>query len=152
MRLAEALARRADLTKRAAQLKSRAVTNARQQEGEPPVEDPQVLLSEHDQVVAELEHLVTLVNTTNLATQIEPGTSVTAALARRDALRMRHRLRVELADAASHRQDRFTRTELRYVAAVDVPALRLQADDLARESRVLDTRIQEVNWTTDLIE
>ncbi|MNW67457.1 hypothetical protein D3C74_460430 [compost metagenome] len=75
---------------------------------------------------------------------------MTAALARRDVLRLRHRLRTDLADAASASQDRFTRTELRYVSGVDVPATRAQADDLARTLRELDTRIQQVNWTADV--
>ncbi|HZI98640.1 MAG TPA: DIP1984 family protein [Actinomycetales bacterium] len=151
MRLAEALARRADLTRRAAELKSRAIRNSRQQEGEEPAEDPAALLAEHDRVLAELEDIVTRVNTTNLATEIEPGATLTAALSRRDALRARHRMRADLADAASQRQDRYTRTELRYVSPLDVPSLRREADDVARQARELDTRIQEVNWTTELL-
>jgi hypothetical protein len=44
MKLAEALALRADLQARLAQLASRATTNARYQEGEEPAEDPNALL------------------------------------------------------------------------------------------------------------
>jgi hypothetical protein len=150
MRLAEALAQRAELTRRVAALRARAVGNAWHQEGEAPVEEPLALLAEHDRVVGDLERLVTSINTTNLATEIAAGTSMTAALAHRDALRTRLRAQTEGADAASHRQDRYTRTELRYVSAVDVPALRRAADDVARQARELDTRIQEVNWTTEL--
>ncbi|MCA1670924.1 MAG: hypothetical protein LC799_01520 [Actinobacteria bacterium] len=59
---------------------------------------------------------------------------------------------VGLADAASAQLDRFTRTELRSVAAVDVRELRRRADELARLYRQLDTRIQQVNWTVELSE
>lgn len=151
MRLAEALAQRADLMRRAQQLKARAVGNARHQEGENPVEDPNELLVEHDHVIERLEWLITRINATNLATELEPGTTLTAALARRDTLRLRHNIRVDLADAASVRQDRYTRSELRAVPAVQVRQLRQGTDDIAREARTLDTRIQEVNWATELL-
>jgi hypothetical protein len=45
-----------------------------------------------------------------------------------------------------------TRTELRTTATVDVPAVRRELDDLARQTRQLDVRIQGANWATDLIE
>ena len=108
------------------------------------------LLSEYDRLADELTNLIVRINTTNLATEVEPGLSMTAALALRDGFRMRHRVRTDLADAASQTQDRFTRTELRYVPAVDVRALRQEADDFAQKAREVDILIQEVNWTTEI--
>jgi hypothetical protein len=150
MKLAEALALRADLQTRLAQLASRASTNARHQEGEEPAEDPNALLAQYDRVGDELITLIVRINTQNLRTEVDPGVSMPAALAERDLLRQRHPLRTELADAASRPLDRFTRTELRSIPAVDVRALRAEADDLARQLRELDTRIQAVNWATEL--
>jgi hypothetical protein len=152
MLLAEALSQRADITTRLAELKQRALRNARHQEGEAPAEDPMELLAEFERLAGDLEVRVLQINTTNLATEIEPGITMTAALARRDALRTRHRMLVELADAAVQPRDRFTRTELRYESAVDVRALRQTADDAARRLRELDTRIQQLNWSTELQE
>jgi len=43
-----------------------------------------------------------------------------------------------------------TRTELRYVTALDVRGLRQAASDTARRIRELDSQIQQTNWTTDL--
>lgn len=150
MLLAEALARRADLIARMNQLAARAVANARLQEGDVPAEDPTALLAEHDRLTGELAELVAAINRTNLAVEVAPGTSMTAALARRDQLRTLHRVRTSVADAASHRADRVTRSEVKYVPAVDVSTVRQAADDAARELRELDTRIQEVNWTSQL--
>lgn len=152
MLLAEALARRADLNARTNQLAARAVSNARLQEGDVPAEDPTALLAEHDRLTADLADLVTAINRTNLAVEVAPGTSMTAALARRDQLRTLHRVRTAVADAASQRRDRVTRSEVKYVAAVDVARVRQAADDAARELRELDTRIQEVNWTSQLLQ
>lgn len=150
MLLAEALAHRADLNARMSQLAARAVNNARLQEGDEPVEDPAALLAEHERLTDELAELVTAINRTNLAVEINSGVTMTAALARRDRLRTLHRVRTSVADAASQRQDRFTRSEVKFVAAVDVAPLRRSADDAARALRELDTRIQEVNWTSQL--
>lgn len=152
MKLAEALMQRADVTTRLAQLKQRALRNARHQEGEQTAENPAELLAEYDRLAGELEVLIRRINITNLATEIEPGVTVTDGLARRDVLRLRHRMVVELADSASQQLDRFTRTELRTVAAVDVRELRRRADELARLNRELDTRIQQINWTVELNE
>jgi hypothetical protein len=149
-KLAEALALRADLQRRLAQVASRAVGNARHQEGEQPAEDPVALLAEHDRVAAELERLIARINEVNLATEVEPGLTMTQALARRDVLRTQHRVRTDLADAGSASHARMTRTELRFVSAVDVPGLRREADDVARRLRELDTAIQQANWTTEV--
>jgi hypothetical protein len=47
---------------------------------------------------------------------------------------------------------RATRSELKYMRALDVKGLREQASDIARQARELDARIQQVNWTTELQE
>ena len=152
MKLAEALAERADLQTRYGQLAARAKQSARFQEGQTPPEDAAALLAEMDRVAARLEDLVVRINVQNLATEVSPGVSMTAALARRDTLRRLQKSRADLADAASTQADRYSRTELRSFAALDVKALREEADAYAKEARELDTLIQGINWTTDLAE
>lgn len=152
MKLAEALAARSDLSTRLSQLRNRAMGSVHYQEGEQPAEDPGELLAESDRVAAELEWLIRRINATNTATAFNADMNVTDTLARRDVLRQRHRTRTQLADVAAQSMPRGTRSEIRMVSAVDVRATRREADDLARELRELDTRIQEVNWTTDLLE
>lgn len=150
MKLAEALSLRADMQTQLQSLQQRAKQNARHQEGEEPAEDAAALLLEFDRVSNELEQLIVQINARNLATEVGPGLSMTAALAQRDALRQQHRVRTELANAAATPVDRYSRTEIRSIPAVSVRDLRSQADDLARRARELDSRIQEVNWTTEL--
>ena len=48
--------------------------------------------------------------------------------------------------------DRYSRSEIRKVATVDVSALRRQMDTLAQQRRELDTAIQATNWATELAE
>lgn len=152
MKLAEALARRAELTARFEELQRRAAQSARHQEGEQPAEDPNELLAESDRVAAELQRLIRQINVTNLSVEVEPGVSMTDALARRDVLRLRRRFRAGLAEAGAELTDRWTRAEIKKVAAVDVRELRSETDRLAAQLRELDTAMQQVNWAADLVE
>ena len=150
MKLAEALVLRADVQKRLAQVAKRAVDQSRFQEGEEPAEDANELMAEHARLSAELERLIVLINKQNLRTEVTPELTMTAALARRDVLVQQHRFITDVADAASSGQDRYAKTEIRYVPAVNVRTIRKQADELARAIRELDTSIQAVNWMTEI--
>jgi hypothetical protein len=153
MKLAEALILRSDRKRVYEQLRNRAQANARYQEGESPAEDARALVATAQDVLAELEDLIRRINVTNAAATIEGGTTLTAALAERDVLRMRFALLTSVADAgAGHGQMRQIRTELKFVSAVDVKQLRDEADAVAKRHRELDARIQEANWTVDLVE
>lgn len=77
---------------------------------------------------------------------------MTDALARRDVLSIQRDLYAEAAQAASVRQDRYSRSEVKFVTTLDVPGLRRRADGLAKEYRELDARIQAKNWEIDLAE
>ncbi|WP_430784128.1 DIP1984 family protein [Actinoplanes sp. G11-F43] len=161
MRLAEALALRADAARRVEQLRARIAGSARYQEGETPAEDATALLAEVGEVLDELETLIRRINRTNAAIQVEGGT-LTDALARRDVLRLRHGLLTSAASAAAgdgQRGYRQLRSELKMIPALPVAEIRRQADDLARQAddlarqvRDVDTLIQRVNWEVELLD
>ena len=158
MRLAEALMERSDLQRRGESLRSRIQASARYQEGEDPAEDAAALLEEAVETVDRLAGLVTRINLTNTAARLDDGTPLTSALARRDALRTRHGILVDAADAASGRggggsyAPRQMRSELRQIAALPIREVRDRADDTARELRELDARIQRANWEVELVD
>jgi hypothetical protein len=89
MKLAEALAERADALRRIHDLRDRLTTNVLVQEGESPAEDPRALMAELDRVFGHLETLIARINRTNLQTTLADGTTLTDALARRDVLKQR---------------------------------------------------------------
>lgn len=150
MLLAEALVERADAQRRLAALKRRIGDNALVQEGEVPAENPRVLLDEAEGLVERIREIVVAVNTANTATALTDGTSVTEAIARRDALGTRIRLLVDAAGEATTRSRRYGLREIRDVAMLDVAALRATADQLTDERRRLDVQLQQANWTTEL--
>jgi len=152
MKLSEALVLRADMQKRIEQLRERLRTSALVQEGEQPPEDPQELLAELDRLFEQLTVLIPRINRTNLRATLEGGLTLTDALARRDILTLRGSVLKSTADAAANTVGRYSRTEIRQVATIDIGALRRQVDRLAQERRELDTAIQAANWTTELLD
>lgn len=151
MKLAEALQERADLNRRIEQLRYRLNNNVLVQEGEKPLEDPAALLEELESSFTRLEWLIARINLTNCAVKVE-GRSLTERIARRDVLSLRAEAYRRLVEEASQNTHRATRTEIKILSAVDVPALQRQADDASRELRLLDNTLQATNWTADLME
>lgn len=149
MKLAEALQERADLNRQIEQLKFRLANNAITQEGEAPAEDPGQLLEKLDRGVARLEELMAAINLANCRTVVD-GMTLTQLIARKDCLRLKIEAYRELAEAASQTAHRATRSEIRILSAVDVKAIQADVDAMAKELRLLDNKLQQTNWTTDL--
>ena len=151
MKLAEALILRADCQKRFAQLKSRLLANAKVQEGDQAAEEPKALTDEIEGVAAQLADLIKRINKTNSTIAFADYGTISDALANRDVLALRRAVYADLAHAAAFTQDRFTHSEVKYVRNIDVVDIQKRADELAKDYRELDARIQECNWQTELI-
>lgn len=152
MKLAEALILRADLKTRASQLRERLYDNAKVQEGETPSQDPQELLREFEEVAAQTLVLIQQINRTNAQTPLENGEMLSDALARRDVLKLRLSTVRGLVEAASLKVTLYGRAEIKSFPTVDVRATQKQSDELSRQLRELDTKVQGLNWTVDLVE
>jgi hypothetical protein len=151
LKLAEALAERSDCQVRLEELKKRLVRSARVQEGETPAEDTVELLREIDVVFTRLLELVSAINRTNATTAFNETKTVSDAIAEREIVGKKRDLLAGVADAASTRQDRYSKSEVKFVATVSIAQLQKQVDQLAKQFREIDTRLQELNWRTDLI-
>jgi hypothetical protein len=151
MKLAEALAERSDCQNRIEEMKKRLVRCARVQEGDQPAEDTTELLAESERIFARLLELVSAINRTNSKTAFDNERSISDAIAERDAAGKRRDFLTGIAEAASTRQDRYSKSEVRFVATVSVGKLQTEVDQLAKSYRELDTRLQELNWKTELI-
>ena len=151
MKLAEALAERSDCQVRLEELKKRIIRSAKVQEGEEPAEDTTDLLAEIARVFDRLLELVRAINRTNAKTAFDETQTISDAIATRDVLGKKRDLLAGIADAASTRQDRYSKSEVKFVATVPIGQLLKQVDVLAKQFRETDTRLQELNWKTDLI-
>lgn len=151
LKLAEALAERSDCQNRLEDLKKRMVRSARVQEGEQPAEDSMALLAEIERVFARLLELISAINRTNAKTAFGKSQTISDAIAERDITGKKRDLLAGVAEAASTRQDRYSKSEVKFVATVSVAELQKQVDQLSKRFRELDTRLQELNWSADLI-
>ncbi|MDJ0589388.1 MAG: DIP1984 family protein [Pleurocapsa sp. MO_226.B13] len=152
MKLAEALILRADCQKRLHEIKQRLIRSAKVQEGEEPPEQPQALLEELNNLINQLADLIQKINRTNSSTMLEDNLSISDALAQRDSLQLKKSVYDTVIQTAATRQDRYGRSEIKYISTVNIAELQTQSDRMARDYRQLDTRIQQANWNTELLE
>ncbi len=150
MKLATALSERADIQRRISELGVRLNNNAKVQEGEKPAEDPMELLGELDGCMSRLEELVARINRTNNET-VSGDVTITDLIARRDCLKERIRIMREFLNAASEQVSRYSKAEIKVLSTVPVARLQKDVDVYSKQLRETDERIQELNWTTELI-
>ena len=151
MKLAEALQERADLKRNITDLRGRLERVALVQEGEKPVEDPKALLKALDDSVDRLEYLMAAINHTNDLTTAG-GMTLTALIARKDALMLKQAAYKDLVTEAAFNTTRARGTEIKVIPAIKVTEIQKEVDRMAKEIRNLDNLLQETNWTRDLAE
>ena len=151
MKIAEALILRADIQKKIAQLKIRLNNNAKVQENEKPTENPEFLLSELDNLISQLNELIIKINKTNTFSKID-GISLVELIAKKDTLSQKASILREFIETASQKVNLYSSTEIKIFSTVNVPDHQKQLDKLSKEIRETDTKLQQANWTIDLIE
>ena len=96
------------------------------------------------------EELIARINHTNNMTK-SGDTTLTDLIAKRDCLKERIRIMRDFLNASSEKVSRYSKTEIRIKSTVPVSKLQKQVDACSRELRETDEKIQELNWTTELI-
>ena len=152
MKLAEALLQRKELLTKVNQLGIRMLQDALVQEGDEPAENPAELLEEQQSAIEELEALITRINKTNMTNKIERGITIADAIVKRDMLNLRRNALDQLANQAKITQSRATKSEIKFVATVDVREIRTECDAVSKQIRELDAEIQAANWNVALVE
>ena len=97
----------------------------------------------------QLKDLIVSINRTNQVSVWE-GKTLTELIAEKDILSMHIATLRATLDAANVRSDRYSRNEIKFVRTIDVNALQKRVDDLSKELRELDSKLQQANWMTDL--
>lgn len=151
MKLAEALQERADLKHKIDRLRERIRNNVLVQEGEKPAEDPKLLIRELSEAAERFEYIISKVNLTNSTIKVGDAT-LTELIARKDALHLKASAYRDIVFEASAVRDRVRGSEIKFLPVISVTELQKEVDDISKEIRLLDNKLQEKNWTTDLIE
>jgi hypothetical protein len=151
MKLSEALILRADSQKRIEQLKQRIFRSAKVQEGDTAPENPRALLEELERTLSLLADLIKRINRTNSLTEFEASKTLSDVLAERDVLLTRRNAYNQMVDAASVTHNLYSRSEIKFISTVDIPEAQQKVDELSKQYRELDSRIQAMNWQTELL-
>lgn len=151
MKLAEALIMRADTQNKLHEMRIRLVDSSKIQEGENPPEDPQELLIECSRLLKEQKSLIQRINKTNSFTKIDNEKTLSDLITERDILKQEISILTTLVDNSLIRQDRYSKSEIKFYSTIDIGATRKNIDKLSKEYRELDTKLQGLNWTTDLL-
>lgn len=152
MKLAEALQERADLNKKIMLLKNRLENNVCVQEGEVPAEEPAQLKRELDSSLERLAYLITRINRTNSETVCDDGLTLTEIIAKKDVLSLTIKTYGSIVSVASRTFYRARGSEIKIKATIKVADWQSEIDKMSKELRLLDNKLQEKNWSTDLIE
>ncbi len=151
MKLAEALLTRVDLTKKIDSLNIRLINNAKVQQGCTPSEDPEELLHELDKTMVILKNIIQEINKANATTHVEGYGTLSDMLVQRDTILKKRNILTSVVDNASDLNSRYSNSEILVLSTIDVKKYRKEIDDLSAEYRKLDSKIQEINWTIDLV-
>ncbi len=150
MKLATALSERASLQIRLSEIQIRLNANAKVQEGDTPAENPIELIAEKDRILDELENLVTRINLTNSKTECN-GITITELISKRDRLKKDVNIMRSFLNNASSKIDRYSKTEILIKSTVNIAEYQKKLDVISKELRQIDEKIQELNWTTELL-
>jgi hypothetical protein len=154
-KLAEALIERKTLQEHLNRLCTRLEASAKVQEGESPDEQPGTLIDEAQRVLMDIKRLTLQINRTNFQAILADGLTIMEAIAERDRLHGERNMLEQLSRASRIEPVRgygVTRNEVKWRATMDVADLQKRIDALSQNYRLLDTRIQEANWLTDLVQ
>ena len=109
------------------------------------------MLDNLDLKINELEDIIKKINRTNHEKTFE-GIFIADMVAKRDALVKKIRILQQFADSASQKIDRYSKNEIKIVSTIDVTKIRKKIDLLSKELRLTENKIQQANWTIDLID
>lgn len=150
MKLAELLIERSEIQKRIAQLSSRLNDYAIVQEGDVPPFKPDAVLKKLDGLHVKLEEAIKKINHVNTTTEFEPGMTLADAVTRRDVMKSRRNIYHGIFTSSVVRDSRYSKKEIKFVATLDVDEIMDVTDNLAKEIRILDSKIQAKNWEVEV--
>lgn len=104
-----------------------------------------------DRSLERLTYLIAQLNQTNCETKVD-GQSLTEIIAKKDALSLKIHVYRDIVYASSKTSYRARNTEIKIKSAIPVTNWQTEIDQMAKELRLLDNKLQENNWKTDLIE
>ena len=157
MRLAQALLERSNLSKKISELKNRITEVGKTQEGDSPQESPDELLTTLNSVYNQLHNLERRILKTNYMTQVtlddtKETLTIVELLKLKDQCNNHVDALQKCVESCSVRPDRFSRNEIKFVCHLDVKNVRQLIEFLVSKRKNYELKVQEVNWTVELLD
>ncbi|MGU8444263.1 DIP1984 family protein [Clostridium perfringens] len=102
--------------------------------------------------LSELEGLILKINKTNSNYITSNNESISDLIVKRDMLGKKISILKEIAEEATVKVNRYSQTEIKIFSAMKVDQLQREINKYSKEYRELDTKLQGLNWTIDLME
>ncbi|WP_318640502.1 DIP1984 family protein [Flavobacterium ardleyense] len=148
MKLAEGLLLRADLIKKIEHLQNRIMPVLIVSDDRLPQEDPDKLLAQLRKTIQDLEILIIRINKTNNVTIVEGEGLLMEALAKRDSLKL---VSEKLRNIRRSAQI-FNTGDSNLKTTINIEKLQIEIDQAGRAFREIDSKVQEINWLTFLVD
>lgn len=148
MKLAEGLLLRADLIKKIEHLQNRIMPVLIVSDDRLPQEDPNKLLAQLRKTIQDLEILIIRINKTNNVTVVEGEGLLMEALAKRDSLKL---VSEKLRNIRRSAQI-FNTGDSNLKTTINIEKLQIEIDQAGRAFREIDSKVQEINWLTFLVD
>lgn len=148
MKLAEGLLLRADLIKKIEHLQNRIMPVLIVSDDRLPQEDPNKLLAQLRKTIQDLEILIIRINKTNNVTIVEGEGLLMEALAKRDSLKL---VSEKLRNIRRSAQI-FNTGDSNLKTTINIEKLQIEIDQAGRAFREIDSKVQEINWLTFLVD
>ena len=150
MKLGEALLLRADLNKRIYQVQERISASVVVQEGDDAPDDPNILITELNDLFQQLHEIIAKINAANSA-PLGAGTLGHVLLERNILSKRIRAFQDVVAKARDTSGNRYSHSEIKNVRTVNVTELQAKVDTMSARHRQLDTELQAANWAIDLL-
>lgn len=113
-------------------------------------EDPNKLLNDLEEAFNKREDLIFRINKTNHETLFDDEISLANAIVKRNSLIKLASYYKSYLDAANSRTDRYSSSEIRQLLALDYDECMNRLNSTSEKARLMDIKIQEINWLTEL--
>ena len=148
MKLAEALIERKSLKGRIDQIIQRMKENVVFLEGNTHDEDFAELEKTYESMLARFESIANRINNTNNKTMLNDQYTIAEAITKRDCIKSKIAACRAVKEAVPSSRRHLSSS---YVLTINMKEYQKKIDDLARQFRELDTKIQGLNWNTELL-
>jgi archaellum component FlaC len=86
-----------------------------------------------------------------LPRKIDSSLSIADMITQRDAVKQKLNALYKLSEGATIELNRYSRSEIVQKSSVSVPEIQKQINELSKAYREIDTKLQALNWNTDLL-